>query len=210
MKILTFPQGSEAWFAARRGLPTASRFDKIIQPVRGGPASAQDKLIDELVAESLLPPETDSRRYVSSDMESGMKLEAEARCAYEFGFANAKVTEVGFVLATCGMFGGSPDALVGEEGGVEIKCPIATTHVGYVRAGVLPDAYKCQVHGHMVVTSRRWWDFFSYHRGLPPFHVRVVADEFTDKLAAELPRFCARLNEARKKFGLAPLGEAAP
>ncbi len=104
------------------------------------------------------------------------------------------------------MFGGSPDAFVGDDGGAEIKCPNATTHVGYIRAGVLPDNYKCQVHGYMVVTGRLWWDFFSYHPGLRPFHLRVVSDDFTRKLADELGRFAARLNEARAKFDLKPIG----
>lgn len=205
MKILTMPQGSEAWFAARRGLPTASRFADIVTAVTGQPSKSQDKLINELIAESLLP-DRNERRYVSADMEAAMKLEAEARCSYELGFADLPVREVGFILSACGRFGCSPDALVGDDGGAEIKCPIATTHIGYIRAGVLPDAYRTQVHGSMVVTGRAWWDFFSYHRGLEPFHLRVVRDAFTEALAEQLVKFCTRYDQVRIKFKLAPLG----
>lgn len=205
MNVLDVKQGSEAWFAARRGIPTASRFDQIITPAKGLPSSSQGKLIDELLAEALLPASNEPQR-MTEDMRSGMVLEAEARCAYELGHTLQPVKEVGFVLHESGLFGGSPDALVGDAGGVEIKCPNGTTHIGYVRAGVLPADYRCQVHGYMAVTGRPWWDFFSYHRGLEPFFLRVGRDEFTERLAAEVLAFCGRYNEARAKFGLKPIG----
>jgi hypothetical protein len=210
VKVFDYAQRSAEWFAARRGIPTASRFDNIVTPARCDPSTSQAKLINALLAESLCPPEEEIAQYVSPDMEFGMKLEAEARCAYEFEHANKQpIKEVGFILADCGMFGGSPDALVGEEGGVEIKVPAPTTHIGYIRAGVLPQDYKVQIHGHLIVTGRKWWDFWSYARHLPSFRVRVERDDFTKKLETELHAFCARYNEARQKFGLPPLGATA-
>lgn len=205
------PQRSEAWYEARRGIPTCSRFDSILTPKKGEPSAAQETLIDELIAESIFPPE-EGAIYTphTAEMEQGMRLEAEARCSYELDFAKGQpVTEVGFLLHDCGLFGGSPDALVGEDGGVEIKCPAPKTHIGYVRDGVLPLAYKGQVHGHLIVTGRKWWDFFSYARNLPPLYVRVTRDAFTDKLEAELQNFCRRYNEARAQFKLPPIGKAA-
>lgn len=207
MTTVEQPQRSEAWYEARRGIPTCSRFDKIVTAVQGKRSAAQDTLIDELIAESLCPPQDGFIRPSTAEMEYGMKLEAEARCCYELDHAKEPVREVGFILSDCGMFGGSPDALVGESGGLEIKCPNPATHIGYARAGVLPNDYRCQVHGYMVVTGRAWWDFFSYVRGLQPFHLRVMRDEFTAKLHGELILFCQRYNEARVKFDLPPLGK---
>jgi hypothetical protein len=206
MTTINAPQRSEAWFEARRGLPTCSRFDKILTAVQGKPSAAQETLIDELIAESILPPEEGLIRPTTPDMEYGIKLEAEARCSFELEFATEPVREVGFVLADCGLYGGSPDALVGETGGVELKAPSAAVHIGYYRAGVLPGCYKAQVHGYMVVTGRKRWDFFSYARHFPPLRIRVEWDEFTDKLQAELLRFCERYNKAREVFGLKPIG----
>ncbi len=197
-----FPQRSAEWFAARRGLPTCSRFDKIITPAQGKRSSAQDTLINELIAESLLPVEQDAVQHVSPEMEYGMRLEAEARCYYELEYAKTPVTDVGFILSDCKRFGGSPDALVGEEGGVEIKCPNPSTHIGYIRSGVLPNEYKCQLHGYLVLTRRKWWDFLSYCRNLPPFVVRVAPDEFTARLQAELADFCIRYSAERIRFNL--------
>ncbi len=210
MTTLDAPQRSEDWFNARRGLPTCSRFDKILTAVQGKRSAGQETLIDELLAESLCPPEQGFIRPATADMEYGMKLEAEARCAYELEYATEPVKEVGFILADCGMFGGSPDALVGETGGVEIKCPNAATHIGYFRGGILPTEYRCQVHGYMVVTGRAWWSFFSYARNVSPFHLRVVRDDFTEKLSAELREFCERYNKARAMFDLPPLGSVSP
>jgi hypothetical protein len=207
MKTIDAPQRSDAWFAARRGLPTCSRFDKIITAAKALPSASQDTLINELIAESVLPPEQGMiRGPITADMEQGIILEAEARCRYEMEYATAPVSEVGFIISDCGRFGGSPDALVGDVGGVEIKCPNPVTHVGYVRAGTLPNDYKAQVHGYMAVTGRDWWDFFSYSRRFPVFHMRVTRDGFTAKLADELASFCEKYNQARSAFGLAPIG----
>lgn len=208
MVTINEPQRSKAWFDARRGMPTCSRFHQIITAAKGQRSAAQETLIDELLAESLCPPEAGviKPEYTSVEMEYGMKLEAEARCSYELEHATEPVTEVGFMIHESGMFGGSPDALVGESGGVELKCPNAATHIGYYRAAVLPNEYKCQVHGYMVVSGRPWWDFMSYARSLPPFRIRVACDDFTAKLEAEVMAFCERYNFARAQFKLPPLG----
>jgi hypothetical protein len=202
-------QRSEAWFNARKGMPTCSRFDSILTPKTGKPASAQDTLINELIAESILPPEAGliKPQFMSEEMEQGIILEAEARCAYELEFAPEPVREAGFITHDSGLFGGSPDALVGESGGVEIKCPALATHIGYIRDGELPPAYRCQVHGYLIVTGRAWWDFFSYARNAPPFRLRVERDDFTAKLEAELHAFVARYNAERAKFNLPPIGK---
>jgi hypothetical protein len=206
VKTIKAAQRSPEWFAARRGLPTCSRFDSIMTPT-GKIAAAQETLLNELLAESLTPPEQGFIPYVSADMEHGMILEAEARCAFELDYAKGReVSEIGFAVSDCGQFGGSPDALVGDDSGVEIKCPKAATHIGYLRAGVLPREYKCQVHGYMIVTGRKSWHFFSYCRNVPAFHLRVERDIFTDVLEREIAEFCERYNAERAKFGLQPLG----
>jgi hypothetical protein len=203
------PQRSEAWYESRRGLPTCSRFSSILTAVKETPSSGQNTLINELIAESIQPPAEGiiDRRVMTQEMEYGMRLEAEARCSFELEHAGgAVVSEVGFVLHDSGLFGGSPDALVGGESGVEIKCPNLATHIGYVRAGVLPSEYKCQVHGYMIVTGRNEWNFYSYARGVAPFHLIVSRDAFTGKLESALYDFCKRYNAVRSLFNLPEIG----
>lgn len=207
MITLDTAQRSEAWYAARRGMPTASRFDMILTPANGKPSTSQEKLINELIAESVLPPQEGVVMPATEEMFEGMRLEGEARCFYELEVAKVPVTQVGFCIHDSGLFGCSPDGLCGEDGGLELKVPLAKTHIGYVREGKLPDSYKCQVHGSMIVTGRKSWDFFSYSRHFEPFHLHVKWDAFTDLLNVELLKFCARYNAERAKFKLSPIGQ---
>ena len=155
-------QRSEDWYNARRGMPTASRFDMIITPSKGEPAKAQETLINQLISESILPPEEGEIKHTSDEMYEGMRLEGEARCKYMLEYANAEVKEVGFIVHDSGMFGCSPDGLTGDDRGIELKCPSGPVMVSYLRGGVLPAEYRCQVHGSMVVTGRKKWDFMAY------------------------------------------------
>lgn len=206
MKTLDVEQRSEQWYAARRGMPTCSRFDMILTPVEGKPAKAQNTLINQLLSESILPPEQGVIKHTSEEMYEGMRLEGEARCAFDLEYAKEPVKEVGFIIHESGLFGGSPDALVGDDSGVEIKVPSGPVAISYIRGGVLPPEYRCQLHGYMIVTGRKSWSFFSYSRSLPAFHLLVKWDEFTDRLQMELFNFAEKYNAARVQFGLPKLG----
>lgn len=209
MTTVDVQQRTDAWYEARRGMATCSRFKSIITAVNAAPSSAQDALINELLAESVLPPQEGLvRGPITGDMEFGMRLEGEARCYYDLNFADAPVSEVGFMIHSSQLFGGSPDALVGDAGGVEIKVPAVKTHIQYLREGVLPDGYKQQLHGYMAVSGRDHWDFFSYCRHFPPFRLRVERGAYTAKLELEVLAFCQRYNAERIKFGLPPIGSA--
>ena len=119
---------------------------------------------------------------------NGIRLEDEARDALEWhmdeiGGTRTIIEEVGFCLDNGGHVGCSPDGLVrGEKEGVEIKCPLASTHVGYLRKGGLPDTYKAQVHLSMAITGATAWHFWSYCPGLPPHYFKVERDEYTERV----------------------------
>jgi len=192
-------QGSEQWFALRRGIPTASQFGRIF--TGGGKASAQrDDYIHELVAQFHCPEIPAEEPYISKAMERGMMLEAEARAWYCLD-QRRDVTRVGFLTTACGRFGGSPDALVSDIGCLEIKCPQPKTHVGYCLRGVLPTEYKPQVHGYLWLTGLLWCDFLSYCPGLPPLLVRVAPDDYTGALGKALEAFHADYLIARDAIG---------
>lgn len=205
MKTLDVQQRSQAWFEARRGMPTASRFDSILTAVTGKPSKAQDSLIDSLISESILPPKEGELKYTSEEMMEGMRLEGEARCKYMLDYAKGEVREVGFIIHESGLFGASPDGLTGEDRGLELKCPGGPVIVSYIRGGVLPNEYKCQCHGSMIVTKRKAWDFLAYNRSFPEFFLTVKWDDFTSRLEEELFRFAEKYNKVRVEFGLKPL-----
>lgn len=175
MRIHPADQSSAAWMLARLGVPTASQFHRIITPARLDYSSAADGYINELVAERILgePLEEVS----TAAMERGSDLEDDARDWYSMIY-DVEVREVGLCLRDDMDVGASPDGLVGDDGGVEIKCPGLANHIGNLRAGEVLTAKPTQVHGALWVTGREWWDVISYHPGAPEQVVqRVLRDE---------------------------------
>ncbi|GAT33266.1 YqaJ-like recombinase domain-containing protein [Terrimicrobium sacchariphilum] len=183
-------QGSDEWKELRKGKPTASSFSKIITAAKGELSKSVDGYINKLIAECFCPEWEDWQGNFFT--ERGKAYEDEAREAFR-QFSGHDVRKVGFCLSNDGVSGCSPDSLIYCDGnpvaGLEIKCPAPETHVGYIRAGVLPDDYKQQVHGSLAVTGLSEWHFWSYFPGTQPFHVVVRPDEYTAKLAAALEKF---------------------
>lgn len=173
MKILDLEQGTYEWLQARLGCPSGSGFAKLITS-SGQPSSSAETYINQLIAELI----TGESTYVQKTewMERGNELEPIARMNYELE-TDCEVTEVGFCMHESLKCGVSPDGLVGDEGGIEIKCPAPSTHVKYLRKGKLPSEYKAQVQGCLWITEREWWDFMSYHPQMPNLLIRVHRDE---------------------------------
>lgn len=210
MKAFTFPQYSDEWWAARRGVPTASEFGNIITPAKGQYAAAADTYINQLIADKFDPCYGPKDEFATAAMRNGTILEPEARRFYEFE-RDAEVKQIGFCMSDDRRWGSSPDGLT-AEGALELKCPTMAVHVGYLRDGVLPPKYLAQCHGHLIVTGREYVDFMSYCFGLPPLLVRVEPDEFTTKLRECLDRFWGEYQEALAKIEatLPPLPEPPP
>jgi len=154
MKIHEMEQRSPEWFAVRLGKITATSFDTM---ANGKPATIKE-LCRATAAERFFGCSAE-RPYVNAAMETGIAREAEARATYEMA-AFEHVREVGFVELD-EYIGCSPDGLVGEDGGCEIKCPELKAHSRYY-AGDIDSKYRWQVQGALWVTGRKWWDFVSY------------------------------------------------
>lgn len=201
-------QYSDEWWNLRRGIPTASSFDRILTAKTMKPSSQQADYIAELIADLANPdPAFTAHQPQTRDMANGTNMEPEARRWYSMA-TDQDVQQVGFVVSACGRFGCSPDGLIGETGGLELKCPTLKTQVRYLQSGELPAEYRAQVHGCLIVTGREWWDFASYAPGLKPLLVRVVPDEFTEALRRELERFHERYQRIREEIGLPIKGAA--
>jgi hypothetical protein len=157
------PQGSAEWRAARLGKITASQFGKIVTPVRGQASTSKGacQYIREVAAEILTGRSVEQP--VTRAMQWGIDHEQSARELYE-ALHKCDVQQVGFVHHPEEPFvGGSPDFLVGLDGGGEIKCPEnPAIHIGYAIDG-MPSEHTPQVQGGLWLTHRKWWDFVSYH-----------------------------------------------
>lgn len=207
MKIVDCDQRSPEWYAARRGIPTASEFGSIIQPVKMGYAAAADEYINRLIDEVMRPEATGSFTG-NRHTERGCALEPEAREVYAFE-RDVVLRQCGFILNDNGLIGCSPDSLIlsadpatnGQwEGGLEVKCPDGPTHLKWLRAGKIPAEHMPQVHGSLIVTRLPWWDFMSYCPPYPPLIVRAVPGAFTEALRACLERFLGEYTKAREQI----------
>ena len=179
MITINCEQGTDEWFQARLGIPTASEFSKIITPAKLEPSRSADTYINKLIAEWLRGKPDES--FQSDWMKRGVETEQEARDWYSFQ-TDKEVKQVGFCLNDSKTYGCSPDGLV-DEGGLEIKCPSPGVHVGYMLAKKVPTEYKLQVLGSLLVTGCKWWDFLSYHPDMNPLLIRTNRCDVEDDLA---------------------------
>lgn len=175
MQIHTMEQGTDEWFAARCGVPTASEFSKLIT----GTGKASDQMADyaALLAAELYAGSQLERWEGNAWTERGHELEDAARADYEF-LRDVEVEIVGFV--TNHGAGASPDGFVGDEGLHEIKCLSPQKHVGVLayhkKNGTVPAQYIPQLQGQIWVCERAWADITFYHPNLPGLTVRVDRD----------------------------------
>lgn len=198
MRIIDCEQGSEKWEVMRMTRPTASNFGRIITPAKGQLSKSYRDYACELVAKQIgvftEPPP-------NFWMQWGIDNEPQAVEAY-CQRLKTDVERVGFVLPDdTEDYGGSPDGLVFErKGGVEVKCPKPETLIRYHWDAELPDEYRCQVQGLLLITGCEFWDFFAWHPELQPFYIRVEPDEkFHDAMRDTLSEFHEALEELKAK-----------
>lgn len=147
-------QNSDEWWALKMLKLTGSKATAIANAGKG-----LDTLVLDLITDAIEGENKD--RYESYEMRRGSELEPTAILKYEFE-NNCKVDKVGFVQN--GEFAGcSPDGLVGEVGGVEVKCRNSKLHLGFLRGAKLDSSTLWQIQYNQHITGRKWWDFISYH-----------------------------------------------
>jgi len=184
-------QGTPEWLAARAGIATASRFGDVLATIKSGEASVRRNYRARLIVERLTGRVVPT--YTNFAMQQGTEREPFARAAYE-ARTGALVQEVGFCRHDSIEAGGSPDGLIDEDGGLEIKCPELATHLEYLRLKAEPPEYTPQIQGCMWITGRRWWDFVSFNPDFPESLQLVIRrvhrnESYIADLAAAVKRF---------------------
>lgn len=168
MKVVNCEQNSPEWLSARTGNVTASRLCDVLAKRRDMTESAArrsykwEKVIELLTGRS-------AQHYVSDDMLWGIENEGLARTEYELRYG-LETDLVGLVLHPFHptlRASASPDALVGNDGLLEIKCPRSHTHLEYIVTGEIPSEYQAQMLWQMACTERKWCDFVSFDPRLP-------------------------------------------
>ncbi len=227
--VFMMGQTTPEWWEVRRGIPTASDFDKIITAVKGDRSTSSTGYIAQLIADLVNPAPNYFMDHGpargTQAMENGKETEPAAR-TWLAQRTDLDIKEVGFIVNNSFSLGCSPDGVIGLdfnpeaagewrgqpyfeitalEATVELKCPKRATHVQYLLDGlILPKDYKPQVHGHLVAAEALACHFVSYADGLPPFRLKVERDGYTDKVEKATNDFVAEYLKALEKVGLKP------
>ena len=144
------------------------------------------KFACRLIAERLLNEPLDLLDGIET-IERGKAMEPDAVAQYEFA-EEIETQPIGFVTTDDGLVGASPDRLiVGASAGLEIKCPLLPTHIGYRLDGP-GDDYRPQVQGQLWVAEFEWLDFYSYHPQMEPVRLRTQRDDAYIKLIEQALR----------------------
>lgn len=185
-------QGSEDWFRARMGIPTASEFSTLLAKGRDGGDSRTRKTYMLKLAGEILTGEP-MGRFSNSHTDRGHEMEPEARDLYAFAHG-VQPQLVGFI--TNGPKGCSPDALIGTDGVLEIKTKEPHLLIECILKGNFPAEHVAQCQGALWVTEREWVDLIVYWPGLPPYERRAYRDEpYIKRLSDAVDEFNAELAE---------------
>lgn len=205
MKIIECNQRSATWFQAHCGIVTASSMTAVMAYTQKGEPKAERKTYFRQKLAELLTGIAIQDNYVSREMLEGIEKEPLGISAYEHQ-ERTMVEAVGFALSDdVERLGCSPDGLVGEDGGVEGKCPKPGTHLQYVLDGCIPEIYLPQIKTCVFVTGRKWWDFFSFSPEVPkPLQLMVIRYERNqadmDLIAEHTAKFNGEIDAAVERL----------
>lgn len=160
--VLTFPQRSPEWVAARLGRLTSSTADAMLATRKDGkPAAGRENLKMRLMLERITG-KPQERAFQSPAMLHGAETEEAARAAY-YALRGDWPEVTGFLSHKTLMVGASLDAHVGDfEHLIEIKCPIPATHWTYITTGKVPTDYRRQVVHQLWLTGAKSCDWMSF------------------------------------------------
>ena len=170
--VVTDPQRSPEWFAARVGRLTGSVADVLWKEGRkkGEVSVARRDLILKLACERLTGLSLEDDFTLPAHMQRGIDKEADAFAAFE-AHTGLLASTSGFLAHDSLAVGCSLDGHVGDvmapDAILEVKCPKTATHVGYLRAGVVPPAYLPLVNFNLWMTGAPYAYFVSFDDRLP-------------------------------------------
>lgn len=193
MKIHDVEQRSDAWYALRAGMPTASEFSKIV--TSKGEASKSAAVYARTLAAELFAGRPVDAWEGNTWTERGRELESHAIELYEFT-RDLDIQPVGFVTDDAGTMGCSPDGFMDADGMVEVKCLKAENHVEAIlyfqKHERCHPKYVQQAQGQMMICERAWCDLVFFHPVLPLLVIRQEPDrDIQMALLAGIKPLCA-------------------
>lgn len=178
-------QGSDRWLASRLGVITASRASDLIATGRGGKGvgASRTTYLYELVGEVATGMQKDQGKFKQT--EYGHMHEDTAREIFAFDMG-LPVTTIPIVFGDVAMrYACSPDGLVDEQSGLELKCPFTTeVFLRFLLDGEIKPEYVTQCQFSMFVTGLPYWHFGNYDPRMKKMGFHAVTLERDEALMA--------------------------
>lgn len=178
-------QRTEEWFDARKGRITASSVGAILGHA---PYATRDDVMRRMVREWIgAASEFDG----NIATEYGTRNESGALTEYQMEVGN-RVEAVGFITHE-DWAGCSPDGLIGDNAGLEIKCPFGLRNDDKPQFKTLADQphYYDQIQFSLWVTCREWWHFYQWSPRGTALETVEASAEWQDENLPKLRQFYA-------------------
>lgn len=219
MQIINCEQGTEQWFRARAGMPTASEFSTVLAEPRWDGALSQP-VIDAMIKEGCTAqqlaaaikaakkknssPSATRRTYMAKlagEILTGEPMESFSNAHMERGkvmedeardfYAFMQDVEPERVgFIVNGRKGCSPDSLIGDVGMLEIKTKLPHLMIECILRDEFPPEHRAQCQGALWVAEREWIDIAVYWPGMPAFVKRAIRDEeYISTLSSAVDQF---------------------
>ena len=180
MQLLDMEQGSQKWLSARLGIITGSKAHLLLVNGKAGHGLGDGAitLMYELIAERFMGY-SDKPFKGNADTERGHELEPVVADYYQqmYGITPHKM---GIILNHADLVGdnvgASPDRLVGDDGGLEIKTRQGSLQAKLLDTGDIGKDHLAQVQFNLWVSGREYWDYMSFCDGMPFFNKRFYPD----------------------------------
>ena len=158
-------QRTKEWYEARRGIFTASSIHKLMG-IKGLGKTGETYILEK-VTESLGVELPEISNYA---VQYGIEMEPYAKMYYESAF-KCNIETPGFIVSEWSKHAGcSPDGIINNTKGIEIKCPYNPVHhtenlliKSQLDLKQLRTEYYWQIQMCMAVTGLNEWYFVSFH-----------------------------------------------
>lgn len=193
-------QGTEAWFTLKLGVLSASNAHKIVAKKDSETRLTYMAELVSQVATGLME-ELNSRH-----LDWGREHEDAARSRYEFTTGNS-VKELPFVFKDKSFRAGcSPDGVVSESKGVEIKCPSnSANYIKFLTDDKVKSEWLWQAQFTLWVTEATEWDFVQYDPRMKKnaLKIRSIArdDERMKTFDDAVPQFVEDMDKMLARAG---------
>jgi len=209
-------QNSKEWFDLRLGSIGGSSIPAVLAKGKSGKPSKMRKDLMYTLAKEIITGKRDET-YHSKDMDSGHEFEPKARALYEWE-RDVDVEQIAMIKSALPRVHVSPDGLVGEDGGIEIKKMKGKVFLEFLYTKTINTYHIYQCQDFLSVSGRTWIDYIVYcpefddtnegvtipkkFRGIKPLKVnRLYRDEDMIRLIeTEVMEFLRELDEMLERL----------